>query len=94
MDSSRKKEIVRCRFIAIKLLRDTGMALTHIGENMGGRNHATVSNALNNIDNRTWPGILGDIKEIKEDLKLVKSGVRFEYCKNQDLFKTYKMRFT
>ena len=49
--SSKKKDIVRARHVAVYLLHEElGMRSTDIGRLMGGRNHSTIIHALNKIN--------------------------------------------
>ena len=50
LSSKRTQEISYARHIAMYLLREcTGLSLPKIGKELGGRNHATILNGINNI---------------------------------------------
>ncbi|MBE7035303.1 MAG: chromosomal replication initiator protein DnaA [Ruminococcaceae bacterium] len=67
LSSKRTKEIAYARHIAMYLMREfTGQSLPEIGKELGGRNHATVLNGINNIKNSMEKN--EDTKKIVEEL--------------------------
>ncbi len=48
MSKSKKEELVDCRCIISRILKDRGQTLKSIGLTMGGRDHSTIHNQLNN----------------------------------------------
>ena len=67
LSSKRTQEISYARHIAMYLLREcTGLSLPKIGKELGGRNHATILNGINNI--KTSMEKNEDTKKIIEEL--------------------------
>lgn len=67
LSSKRTQEISYARHIAMYLLREfTGLSLPKIGKELGGRNHATILNGINNIKNSMEKN--EDTKKIVEEL--------------------------
>jgi chromosomal replication initiator protein len=53
VSKSRKKEVVNARFIFCSILKDHyGYSLVHIGELIGGRDHTTIINAIDQHKSR------------------------------------------
>ena len=67
LSSKRTQEISYARHIAMYLMREfTGQSLPKIGQELGGRTHATVSNGINNIKKSMVEN--EDTKKIVEEL--------------------------
>lgn len=67
LSSKRTQEISYARHIAMYLLREcTGLSLPKIGKELGGRNHATILNGINNIKQSMETN--EDTKKIIEEL--------------------------
>ncbi len=67
LSTKRTQEISYARHIAMYLMREfTGQSLPKIGQELGGRTHATVSNGINNIKNDMETN--EDTKKIVEEL--------------------------
>jgi len=67
LSSKRTQEISYARHIAMYLMREfTGLSLPKIGRELGGRNHATILNGINNI--KTSMERNEDTKKIVEEL--------------------------
>jgi hypothetical protein len=49
-DRTRKREVLDLRYIFIKIARDRGLKLKHIGHICGGLDHGTIINNLHSID--------------------------------------------
>ncbi len=67
LSSKRTQEISYARHIAMYLMREfTGLSLPKIGKELGGRNHATIINGINNIKDSMEKN--EDTKKIVEEL--------------------------
>ncbi len=67
LSSKRTQEISYARHIAMYLMREfTGLSLPKIGKELGGRNHATILNGINNIKSSMEKN--EDTKKIVEEL--------------------------
>ncbi len=67
LSSKRTQEISYARHIAMYLMREfTGLSLPKIGKELGGRNHATILNGINNIKQSMEKN--EDTKKIVEEL--------------------------
>lgn len=67
LSSKRTQEISYARHIAMYLMREfTGLSLPRIGKELGGRNHATIINGINNIKDSMEKN--EDTKKIVEEL--------------------------
>lgn len=65
---SRKREIVDCRRIMMRLLKDSNITLTQIGSIMGGRDHTTVIHSLAKHDDlmKTEPAYRAMFNKLKQ----------------------------
>ena len=72
-ERTRRKEIVRCRQVAMYLLReDFNISYPMIGRKMGGKDHTTVIHSCNKIkeDLQKDHDLIGEIEQLRQILKI------------------------
>jgi len=99
---SEAKVARRATFVAIAVVhRTSDLSQTEIGKIFDNRDHSTISHALGNINNLTYPGIEDEVRMLAQNitngyfLELTQQkpvAIQMKYCDNQDLYGVYKMQ--
>lgn len=61
---SKKKGILRPRYVLMRLLYTKGLTLKEVGMELSGRDHSTVSAGIGNVDNEVNEGIEDEYGEL------------------------------
>ncbi|MEQ9466597.1 MAG: helix-turn-helix domain-containing protein [Ekhidna sp.] len=99
-------EVSRIRHLIAYLLRSVcRLSLNRVGEILGGRDHSTIINSMNEFNETTYPELWADLDHLRSMVINIEipnnrwiysrirevESIEFKYGENQDVFGIYRL---